>query len=105
VTFNSHYNEKSAYWAFINVFDLVNLFYQKTIDEVQPVWEEWEEKLFKLQPTVEKAALELYEKNRNLAREYLTGYSNAKGHEAFKMAKDMVSKLLTIIAHHNTPWV
>ena len=100
----SEYDKGSAYWAFINVFDLVNLFYQKTIDEVQPVWEEWEEKLFKLQPAIEEVALELYGKDPELAVDFLTSYSNAKGQEAFEMAKTMVGKLLTIIAHHNTPW-
>ena len=102
---HADYDERSAYWAFINVFDLVNLFYQKTIDEVQPVWEAWEDKLFALQPAIENAALELHAKDPDLAAEFLTLYSNAKGQEAFEMAKAMVGKLLTIIAHHNTPWV
>ena len=103
-TFTSYYNERSAYWVFINIFDLVNLFYQKTIGEVQPVWEEWEKNLFKLQPAVEQVALELYDKDRDLAIEFLTSYSNAKGREALEMAKGMLGKILTIIAHHNTPW-
>jgi dipeptidase len=100
----SEYDEKSAYWAFINVFDLVNLFYQKTIDEVQPVWEDWEDKLFKLQPVVEEAALELYGKDPELAVDFLNSYSNAKCIEALEMCRDMFRKILTIIAHHNTPW-
>jgi dipeptidase len=96
------YDEESAYWAFETVTNLVNLFYRNTIDQVLPVWEEWEDHLFEMQHTVEKVALELYEKDPELALDYLTGYSNLKGSEALEMARDMITKLLTLIAVKNT---
>lgn len=99
---SSQYDSKSAYWVYETVTCLVNLFYRNTIDEVLPVWEAWEDKLFKIQPTIEKTALELYEKDPELAVDFLTSYSNAKGTEAHEMAKAMIHKLLTIIAKHNT---
>jgi dipeptidase len=96
------YNEESAYWAFETVTNLVNLFYRNNIDLVLPKWEEWEGILFEMQPSVEQAALELYEKDPKLAMDYLTSYSNAKGSEALQIAQDMIPKLLTRIASKNT---
>lgn len=99
----SVFDEKSAYWIFREVSNLVNLFYTATIGEVSPVWRHWEEDLFNLQAEVEKTALELYKKNPNSAIEYITTYSNAKAIEALDMAKKMISRLHTIIAHYNAP--
>jgi dipeptidase len=96
------YDENSAYWVYETVTNLVNLFYRMTIDEVLPVWEAWEDRLYAMQPSVEGAALELYEKDKDLAIEYLTSYSNAKGLEALNMGKEMIKKLLTIIARNNS---
>jgi dipeptidase len=96
------YDGGSAFWAFETVTNLVNLFYTSTIDLVKPVWMEWEEKLYRLQPTIEKTALELYRKDQDLAVEFLTNYSNLKGTEAFEIARKMIVKLLTVIARKNT---
>jgi dipeptidase len=96
------YEANSAYWAFETVTSLVNLFWRNTIDEVLPVWEAWEDKLFAVQPVFEKAALELYENNPGLTTEFLTNYSCSKGLEAVKMAREMVPHLITIIASKNT---
>jgi dipeptidase len=99
---NGVHDEESAYWVFEAVTNLVNLFYRNTIGEVLPVWEEWEDRLFEMQPSVEKAALELYEEDPVLALEYLTGYSNARGSESLEMAREMIPRLLTVIAGKNT---
>jgi len=98
----SDYDSSSAYWIYESLTNLANLFYRNTIDEVRPVWEMWEDKLFETQPIMEEVALELYKKDKNRAMEFLTSYSNAKGIEALEMAKDMISKLLTIIARCNS---
>jgi len=99
----NHYDERSAYWAFRIVTNLVNLFYTATKDEVIPVWRDWEETLFKLQPVIEKVALELYEQDPKLAIDFITTYSCSKGTEAFEMAKKMINRLHTIISHYNAP--
>jgi dipeptidase len=97
------YDPKSAYWNFRIVTNLVNLFYTATKDEVIPVWREWEDSNYRLQPAVEKAALALYKEDPALAVEFLTTYSCAKASEALDMAKEMTVKLHSIIAHYNAP--
>ncbi len=61
------YVEMSAYWVFRVVTNLVNLFYTPTNDEVIPMWSEWGERNFRLQPAIEKVALELYQEDPDLA--------------------------------------
>lgn len=97
------YNEHSAYWTFRVVTNLVNLFYAATKDSVIPVWRQWEGENYELQPGVEKAAVELYNQNPELARDFLTTYSNGKATEALELAKRMTAELHTIIAHYNAP--
>jgi dipeptidase len=99
----SVYDENSAYWVFRVVTNLVNLFYTATKGEVIPVWRKWEDKLYELQPVVEKAALALYKDDPKLAVEFLTSYSNSKALEALEMAREMTVRLHTIIAHYNAP--
>ena len=81
----------------------MNLFYTATKDEVIPIWRKWEDKLYALQPVIEKVALELYAKDPDLAVEFLTSYSCAKASEALEMAKEMTIRLHTIISHYNAP--
>jgi dipeptidase len=95
------YDGRSAYWNFRIVTNLVNLFYTATKDEVIPVWRDWEERNFRLQPVVEKAALELYEEDLELAVDFLTSYSCCKATEALEMTRKMTDRLHTIISHYN----
>ncbi len=97
------YDDRSAYWIFRVVTNLVNLFYTATKDEVIPVWREWEERNFRLQPAIEKVVLELYKEDPDLAVEFLTGYSCCKASEALEMARKMTDRLHTIISHYNAP--
>lgn len=96
-------DEKSAYWAFRQVSNLANLFYTATKDEVIPVWRKWEDELYRLQPFIEKVALDLYQKDPKIAEEYVTSFSNAKATEALQIAKSIIIRLHTIIAHCNAP--
>jgi dipeptidase len=99
----SVYDDKSAYWQFRVVTNLVNLFYTCTKDEVIPVWREWEEKHYLLQPTIEKSALELYRLDPKLTIDFLTSYSCGKANEALEITNTMIMRLNTIIAHYNAP--
>jgi hypothetical protein len=47
--------------------------------------------------------MELYKNDPELARSFLTTYSCAKANEALNMAKEMTTKLFTIISHYNAP--
>jgi dipeptidase len=97
------YDEKSAYWNFRIVTNLVNLFYTATKDEIIPAWRKWEETNYKLQGAIEKTALEIYKDDPELAVEFITTYSCAKASEAVEMAKEMTIKLHSIISHYNAP--
>lgn len=99
----SIYDEESAYWTFRHISNLVNLFYTATKEDVIPVWRQWEEELYRMQPLIEKTALDLLQKDPSIALNYLTSYSNMKAAEALEIARSMISKLHTIIAHCNTP--
>ena len=81
----------------------MNLFYTATKEEVIPVWQKWENDLYELQPLIEKTALQLFEKNPTIGREFITSYSNWKATEALEMAQSMIRRLITIIAHYNSP--
>ncbi len=100
-TYYNHYDERSAYWIFRVVTNLVNLFYTATKDEVIPKWRKWEEMLYKQQPKIEKVALELYNQDPELAIDFLTNYSCNKASEALTMAKKMTGWLHTLISHYN----
>jgi dipeptidase len=99
----SIYDERSAYWIFRVVSNLVNLFYTATSEEVIPVWRQWQEKLYSLQPMVEKTAVEIYGRNPDLSIEYVTEYSFEKAREALDTATAMTRRLHTIIAHYCAP--
>jgi dipeptidase len=54
------------------------------IKDVQKLQEKVENKEMALQPIVEKAAVTAYEKNPELAREYLTDYCNSNAEAVFR---------------------
>jgi dipeptidase len=97
------YDERSAYWIFRIVTNLVNLFYTATKDEVIPAWRAWEERNFRLQPAVEKVALELHGQDPELALDFITSYSCCRANEALEMARKMTARLHTIVSHYNAP--
>ena len=97
------YDERSAYWTYRILTNLVNLFYTATIDTVAPVWRKWEEKNYRLQPIVEQAAQELYKQDPELAKDLLTTYTCAKANEALETAKNLTKQLHSIISHFNAP--
>ena len=100
---NSHYMPDSAYWLFETVGNIMNLFYQGTIDLVKPAWAEFDHRSFALQPAIEHFALELYEDAPQSAIEFLTAYSNSVAKEALTTGRDMLTHLFTRIALLNNP--
>lgn len=97
------YDARSAYWRFRIITNLVNLFYTATKDVVIPLWRKWEEANFRLQPAIEKTAIELFEDDPELAKNFLTTYSCCKASEALEKAEKLTAKLHTIISHYNAP--
>ncbi|MCP4632362.1 MAG: hypothetical protein GY855_05505, partial [candidate division Zixibacteria bacterium] len=66
---------ESAWWVFNFVSNFAQLKYSFMINDIKEVQSELEMQLISLQPTIEKTALELNKKNKDLMIEYLTDYS------------------------------
>jgi dipeptidase len=69
----------SAFWVFNFVSNYAYSRYSDMIWDVQTVQRELEGKFFAVQPELETAALELYKRSPELAREHLTAYSVSEG--------------------------
>ena len=86
---------ESAYWAFKRIGNLVNTHYGDLIEDVQNAWKALEEREFVIQDSLEKTALELFQKDESLAKELLSSYSNAQALKAYNMAQEMINELQT----------
>ncbi|MBP1766169.1 MAG: hypothetical protein H6P98_284, partial [Candidatus Aminicenantes bacterium] len=64
-------------------------------DYVAGLWKDFEETEFTVQAAVERTALELYRKDKTLARFYLDAHSNALGLRAFADAQRLGDELRT----------
>jgi dipeptidase len=73
----SKFSWDSGWWVFNFVANYANLRYELMKTDIQAVQAELEGNLVSLQPSVEKTALDLYKKDPELARMYLTDYSIA----------------------------
>lgn len=69
----------SAFWVFNFVANWAYSRYSDMIQDIQAVQREMEGKYLAVQPEVEAAALELYKRSPELARERLTAYSVGEG--------------------------
>ena len=74
---------------------LVDVNYKRTIGMVQKTWKEFEEREFAMQPVIEESALKLYKKDKSLAKEFLTFYSNSQALKSLEVAKNLIDKLET----------
>jgi tetratricopeptide (TPR) repeat protein len=71
----------------------VDVNYKKTIGMVRETFEEFEEKELAMQPVIEESALKLYKKDKSLAKEFLTFYSNSQALKSLEVAKDLIKRL------------
>ena len=99
----SRYIPESAYWTFQVGGAIMNLFYDVTVDKVRGRWERFDERQFKMQPKIEKAAFDIYKDSPKDAIEFLTTYSNSLAEEALTIGKDIQIDIFTTLAKHNTP--
>jgi tetratricopeptide (TPR) repeat protein len=60
---------------------------------VQKTWNGFEEREFAMQPVIEESALKLYKKDKSLAKEFLTFYSNSQALKSLEVAKNLINKL------------
>jgi dipeptidase len=99
------YDRENAYWVFNSLENLVDRYYAdkgkseksgtRAIDHVAGFWKKFEDDEFGIQAAVEKTALELYQKDKPLARTFLDAHSNALGLKAFVAARTLADSLRT----------
>lgn len=80
---------ESASGIFRILGESVDSDYSKRIDNVRETWNAFEDMELELQPEVEMTALELFGRDRSLAREFLTLYSNAQAMKSLEVAKSL----------------
>lgn len=88
------YKDDAAFWVFNRVAHFAYLFYNRVMPDVRKVQSELENKFFQYTPGVDAAALELWKKDQNLAREFLTDYSVSMGEQTVKRWKELGEFLL-----------
>jgi len=71
------FSRESAWWAFNFVSNWADLKYSYMIEDIKAVRDPLEEEFFAVQTAIEKTALNLYEQDPDLARRFLTTYSNS----------------------------
>lgn len=99
------YDRDNAYWVFNSLQNLVDRYYgekatfgeskMRAIDFVAGYWKAFEDEEFATQEAIEKTALRLYEKDKALARSFLTTYCCGLGLNAFEKARELADTLRT----------
>ncbi len=100
---DSQYIEGSAYWLYENIGNIMNLFYQGTVDLVKPVWADFDRKSYEAQEGIEKIALEFYKQDSQKCAEFLTNYSCGVANNALDLGKKMLGDLFLRLAMVNNP--
>jgi dipeptidase len=86
------YDPQHAWWTFRRLQDLVNSDYQAYTKKVREVWDEYEGKLLADQSVVEDKVLNLFSKDKDQARSYLTDYSRDVAMKATGVANEMYDR-------------
>lgn len=71
-----NYKEDAAFWVFNRVSNFAYLFYNRVHPEIHKKQQALETKYINYRPAIDKAAADLYEKNKELAITFLTDYSS-----------------------------
>ena len=69
------YKNDAAFWVFNRVAHFIYLFYDRVYDDLRKHQSYLENKFFDYNPAIDMAAKSLYEKDPDLARDFLTDYS------------------------------
>jgi dipeptidase len=73
---NDFFSQNSAWWAFNFVENYSNLKYMYMIENIKAVRDPLEAEFFAMQPAIESAAIDLYAVDPELARSFITTYTN-----------------------------
>jgi dipeptidase len=88
------YSPTSAFWAFNLVANFCYLRYDVMSKDVIKVQQELENRFIQNKQAVDKAAVELYQINKEAARNFITDYSKSTGSMTFKNWKKLGEYLL-----------
>ncbi len=89
------YDPTAAFWIFNDLENLVDAHYPHAIEEVVPVWESFEERVFGLQESVEQNAHHFWRKKPDQARQYLTEFTISLAHETLRTTEGLTKRLKT----------
>jgi dipeptidase len=89
-----HFSWDSAFWVFNFVSNFAYSRYSEMIVDIQRVQRELEGQFLYNQKNIDKAALSLYKKSPELARDYLTKYSSSLSKMVIKRWKKLLTELL-----------
>ncbi len=90
------HDPQNAFDVFNGLENMIDLDYPNHIQWVRERWDPFEEEQFAMQAAIEEVALKLWETDPELARSFLTSYSNARAIQAFEMAREMLNHMKTI---------
>jgi dipeptidase len=85
----NHFTWDSAFWVFNFVSNYAYSRYSEMIVDIKKVQRKLEGNFLAMIPSIDKAALSLYKKSPELAREYLTKYSVKAGNSVVKRWKKL----------------
>ena len=104
------YDPENAYWMFNALENVVDRNYwergaslgggvkkgdEAVIHFIRNVWKRHEDAAFGMQSAVEKAAIELLQKDESLGRSFLSAYTQMMATRSFEEAKDLLEELRT----------
>ena len=90
------FDRDSAWWAFNFVSNWADLKFDYMIEDIRAEQDKFEKRFVQMQPTIDQAAKDLYEKDPELAREFLTNYTKSNLTEVeerwWTLAEELVYK-------------
>jgi len=87
------FSDDSAFWQFNRLTKLLRSRFPQLIRKILPVWQNFESKSLALQQEIERVALELYKKDKELAKDFLTFYCSGISNSAVEKVKQLCQKL------------
>lgn len=88
------YSPTSAFWTFNFVSNFCYLKYDVMVQDVKKVQQELEKKYIQNKPAIDKVASELYQEDKEQARDFITDYSVSMGNYTFDKWKQLGEFLL-----------
>ncbi len=99
------FSETSAFWVFNQVSNFVYTRFNEMIKDLQPVQNELENKYNNYISAIDKAALELYNKDQKLATEFITDFSVLTANQTVARWKKLYQDLFTKYVDGNIKYV